>query len=119
LTGRSTCSNLILRCRLLLRPKSFFLAAPPILPGTTILAFQRLAVCLGPARGYLVGFLFYWIGWCFLLPLLTLGPHGLREMLRVLQPTFGKPGSLRLFLLLGPLLVVFSTRFWAELKGVE
>jgi hypothetical protein len=42
------------------------LLAPPLQLGTTYLAYRWLAAWLGPERGYLAGFLFYWICWCFL-----------------------------------------------------
>jgi len=77
------------------------LLAPPVLLGTTYFAFKELAVRLGSARGYLAGFLFYWICWCFLLSLLTVGPGGLREMFKPPQPMFGKPNWLGVFLLVG------------------
>lgn len=95
------------------------LAAPPILLGTTYFAYKWLAAWLGLARGYLAGFLFYWICWCFLLSLLTVGPDGLREMFKAPSPTFGKPNWLGLFLLLGPPLVMYITRFPAEVKGAS
>ncbi len=60
---------------------------------------RGLAVWLGPARGYLAGFLFYWIRWCFLLSLLTVGPGGLREMFKAPHSMFGKPNWLGLFIL--------------------
>jgi membrane protease YdiL (CAAX protease family) len=93
------------------------LAAPPVLLGTTYFAYKELATRLGPARGYLVGFLFYWVCWCFLLSLLTVGIDGLREMFRVPQPMFGKPNWLGLLLLLGPPLVMYVTTFPVEVKG--
>jgi hypothetical protein len=95
------------------------LLAPPVLLGTTYFAFKGLAARLGPARGYLAGFLFYWICWCFLLPLLTVGLGGLREMFRAPQPLFGKPNWLGVFLLVGPPLVMYLTRFPAEVQGAS
>ncbi len=74
---------------------------------------------LGPARGYLAGFLFYWICRCFLLPLLTVGAEGLREMFKTPQPMPGKPDRLWVFLLVGPPLVMYITRFPAEAKGAS
>ncbi len=95
------------------------LVAPPILLGTTYFAFKELAVRLGPARGYLAGFLFYWSCWCFLLSLLTVGPDGLREMFKAPQPLFGKPDWVGLLLLLGPPLVTYITRFPTEVKSAS
>lgn len=91
-----------------------FAGGAPILLGMIYFAYKGLAAWLGPARGYLAGFLFYWICWCFLLSLLAVGPDGLREMFEAPHPTFGKPNWLGLFLLLGPPLVMYVTRFPAE-----
>lgn len=60
--------------------------------------------------------MFYWICWCFLLSLLTVGPDGLREMFKAPHPMFGKPNWLGLLLLLGPPLVMYITRFPTEVK---
>jgi len=95
------------------------LAAPPVLVGTTYFAFKGLASWLGPGRGYLAGFLFYWVCWCFLLSVLTVSPDGLREMFKISRPMFGKPNGLGLLLLLGPPLVMYVTKFPAEVKGAS
>ena len=95
------------------------LAAPPGLLITTYFAFKLLAGRLGPAQGYLAGFLFYWIVWCFLLVLLTVGPQGLREMFKAPHPAFGTPNWLGLLLLLIPLLVNFGTSFPADVKSAS
>ncbi len=100
-------------------PQLALILAPPFLLLTTYLTFRYSAAWLGPARGYLIGFLFYWICWCFLLPLLTVGPDGLQEMFKAPQPTFGKPNWLGAFLLVGPPLVMYLTRFPAEVKGTS
>jgi membrane protease YdiL (CAAX protease family) len=93
------------------------LAAPPVLLATTYFAFKVLAARLAPARGYLLGFLFYWICWCLLLSLFTVGPGGLRAMFKAPHPTFGKPNWLGLLLLLGPPVAVYVTTFPAEAKA--
>ena len=49
------------------------LLTPPLLLATTYLAYRLLVPRLGCSRGYLAGFLFYWIGWCLILPLALLG----------------------------------------------
>lgn len=49
--------------------------------------YQAAAARLGKQRGYLVGFLFYWGGWCTLAPLATVGPDGLRRMFAQGKPT--------------------------------
>lgn len=101
----------------LTRAQVILLVAPPILVITTYFTYKWLAARLGPERGYLGGFLFYWIVWCFLLSLLTVGPEGLREMFKAPNPTLGKPAWLRLILLLVPVVAsVFVTMFPARVK---
>lgn len=100
------------------RAQVILLVAPPILVITTYFTYKRLAARLGPERGYLGGFLFYWIVWCFLLSLLTVGPEGLREMFKPPHPQFGEPTWLGLILLLGPVVAsFFVTMFPARVKA--
>jgi hypothetical protein len=91
------------------------IAAPPILAASTYLVFRYGAARLGPARGYLVGFLFYWLVWCFLLPGLTVGSEGFRRMFGPPEPTFGRPGWLGVLLLVGPPLAMYLTVFRQEI----
>jgi len=92
------------------------LLAPPILLATTYFVYKGLAFWLGPRRGYLGGFLFYWIGWCFILPFLTIGLDGIKEMLESPQPLFGKPAWLGLLLLVTPPLIIYLTSFPNKIK---
>jgi membrane protease YdiL (CAAX protease family) len=87
------------------------LIAPPILLGSTYAVYYFLARWLGPVRGYLGGFLFYWIFWCLLLPLWVVGPVRLREMFKDARPRFGKPAWLGVLFLAGPFVVPFFTLF--------
>ena len=90
---------------------------PPILLLTTFLLFRFLAATLGNEKAYLYGFLFYWIVWCFLLPIITVGISGLKEMFAVPNPQFGRPVWLGVLLLLGPPLFIFLTRFPESIRG--
>lgn len=69
---------------------------------TTYAVFRLSARHLDSARARLVGFLFYWIVWCLLLPCLTVGPSGLRRMFAAPHLAFGKPAWLGIVLLVGP-----------------
>jgi hypothetical protein len=86
---------------------------------TTYLAFRHAAVWLGPERGYLLGFLFYWIFWCLLLSLFAVGTDGLRKMFKLPRPRFGKPNWLGVLLLVGPPLVMYSASFAVEVKDAS
>lgn len=58
-------------------PSVVLLLLPPLLIATTYAVFQRSARRWGQGRGYLLGFLFYWIVWCLIVPLLLIGPQRL------------------------------------------
>jgi hypothetical protein len=53
------------------------LAAPPLVLGTTFVAFRLLVAHFGFKCGYLGGFLFYWVVWCLLPPWWVLGTDGI------------------------------------------
>lgn len=87
------------------------LIVPWLLLGTTYLVYQLLARRFGKKRGYLGGFLFYWIGWCLLFPLALLGPHALVQLFRSAGSPFGQPWWLGAFCLLAPPLVAYVLIF--------
>jgi len=100
-------------------PNFILVVAPPILLGTTAVMFKWLSARFGPVRGYLGGFLFYWIGWCLCLPLSLLGTDGFLRLFQPAQPPFGSPGWLGIALLLGPVVVPFLTVFPAAIRGAS
>jgi membrane protease YdiL (CAAX protease family) len=87
------------------------LVAPPILLTTTYAGFYFLGKSVGPVYGYLGGFLFYWIFWCFLFPLWAVGVKGFRAMFKKPHPPFGKPAWLGIVFLIGPVIAPFFTMF--------
>lgn len=95
------------------------LLAPPLLLLATYLSFQKLVRRFGPKRGYLGGFLVYWIGWCLLLPLWVLGPSQLRELFRDRHPRLGRPRWLGLLCLGLPLLLGYGYEFPRVLRKVQ
>jgi membrane protease YdiL (CAAX protease family) len=66
-------------------PLSVVLAVPFLLLSTTALVFMYAVRLLGRERGYLAGFLFYWLIWCLLIPLLLLGK---KDFLALLVDSF-------------------------------
>ena len=94
------------------------LATPWVLLGTTYLAFKGLVALWGPKWGYLAGFGFYWVLWCFVLPLWLLGWSGLRGSFRDVRPRLGKPGWVGALLLLLPIVGAASTVTVAKLPIV-
>jgi membrane protease YdiL (CAAX protease family) len=93
------------------------LISPPVLLLTTFLVFRNTAITFGRERAYLYGFLFYWIVWCLLLPVLTVGLHGLKEMLGTPNPRFGKPAWVGFAFLVGPPLLISLIRFPSSISG--
>lgn len=91
--------------------------SPPVLLLTTFFLFRSLSTALDREKSFLFGFVFYWIVWCFLLPLLTVGPEGFKAMFSAPNPRFGRPEWLGILLLIGPPLLLFMTSFQPSVRG--
>lgn len=91
--------------------------APAALLLTTFFMFRYLSTTIGKEKAYLFGFLFYWLVWCLLLPLFTVGKEGLKEMLSTPSPLFGQPAWLGIVLLIGPPLLLYISTFPSSIKG--
>lgn len=85
------------------------LAAPPLLVATTYLAFQAMVEWLGFRWGYLGGFLFFWIVWCWGFTLWAVGREGMAAVLREVRPHLPRPTGLWLALLAFPVAGGFAT----------
>ena len=57
--------------------KVSLLLLPIVLTVSCIFVFQFAAKHLGTKWGYFAGFLFYWIVWCTVVPLLLVGPNAI------------------------------------------
>jgi len=64
------------------------LITPFALLVSTALVFEFASQSLGSAAGYLLGFAFYWVFWCLLLPLLVLGWKDFTSLLAGRSPLF-------------------------------
>lgn len=84
-------------------------AAPPLLVVTTFLAYQNLVEWLGLRWGYLAGFLFFWLFWCWGFALWAIGPKGVAAVLRAARPRLPRPTILWLGLLAFPVAGGFAT----------
>jgi membrane protease YdiL (CAAX protease family) len=73
------------------RAKAAFLIALPglVLPSTAAV-FTALAAWLGRDLGYLLGFMFYWLFWCLLVPWAVSGRRGPGALLADRAPLFSK-----------------------------
>jgi hypothetical protein len=99
------------------RQQIVLLLTPPLLLATTYGVYRLLVPRLGRRGGYLAGFLFYWLGWCLILPLALLGPQGIRDLFRVDLPGLGQPWWLALSFLVIPLLLGFGYAFPRALRA--
>lgn len=70
------------------------LLIPFVLIPSTALVFVALSRSLGPALGYVQGFLFYWIVWCLLVPLFLLREGGLGSLFTEEIPLFRRSNLL-------------------------
>jgi hypothetical protein len=79
--------------------KTLLLLLPVLLIASTALVFVLLSSWLTPELGYVLGFLFYWIVWCLLVPLLVLKGKGVASLFRGESPLFRKSNWLAASLL--------------------
>lgn len=70
------------------------LALPFLLQPTTALIFTLASRQLGREKGYLLGFVFYWLVWCLLVPLLLLGRAGFSSLFVDKAPLISRPNWL-------------------------
>ena len=95
----------------LTRTQTILLLSPPVLLITTYITYGLLGELLGSVNGYLGGFLFYWIVWCCILPVLLLGFKQIRNMFNDSEHRFGKPRLIGLAFLAGPFVAPFFSMF--------
>lgn len=92
--------------------KKYFLLSLPIpLILTTAIAFVSLSQWLGNELGYVLGFLFYWIVWCGIVPIIYLGKDGLLSLFKEKTQLFKKENWLPVILLFLTTVVAFVMYF--------
>lgn len=84
---------------------------PVVLLGSTYLAFQGLVAALDVKLGYLGGFLFYWIVWCFLVSWWVLGTDQMLRLFRDAPNRLGEPAWLGALFLILPLALGYGYAF--------
>ncbi len=89
------------------RQNTFLLILPFILIPSTALVFVSLSQWLNAELGYVLGFLFYWVIWCFLVPLKILKKEGIASLFREEIPLFRKSNWLVAVLLLVIIIITF------------
>ena len=60
----------------------FLISLPFLLIPSTALVFTFSARLLSNDWGYLLGFLFYWVVWCYLVPFIFLGKQGIISLFK-------------------------------------
>jgi len=68
---------------------------------------------------YILGFIFYWVIWCYLLPLLLLGVNGFKSIIKQVENVFGQPKWVGILLLLLPPILAFSTVFISKITNAN
>ena len=77
------------------------LAIPRAVPLSMWFTFSGLRRAMSDRIAYSTGFVLYWAFWCDGVPLLLVGPKGIREMFRRASPT-GRRGAVILAMLVPP-----------------
>jgi len=96
---------------------SALLLLPLVLIATTYVVFQYSARRWGSSRGYLLGFLFYWIVWCLIVPLLLIGPQRLIGLFQDVPDRLGDPAWLGLICLVLPVIGGYAFFFPAARRN--
>jgi len=85
---------------------------PVILLFTTWVVFQLAAMWVGQEAGYLIGFTFYWLFWCLLVPGMVTGKQGLVNLLTDQRALFSRENWLAA-LLWGVVMLVAIWMYWS------
>src|SRR5215212_3497628 len=88
--------------------KIFLFVLPAILLVSCIAVFKVASSLWGLKAGYFIGFLFYWLFWCLLIPLQIIGFDGI---VRTFQPGKKNTNFPLVFCLLAPLIFVYTYAF--------
>jgi membrane protease YdiL (CAAX protease family) len=87
--------------------KCVVLVIPFLLIPSTAFVSASLSQRLGKEKGYLLGFLFYWIFWCLLVPMLFLGTDGFFSLFMDKTPLLSRPNWLVAVLFIVITLITF------------
>jgi membrane protease YdiL (CAAX protease family) len=89
----------------------WLLALPVGLIISTALVFTNLGEWLGQDAGYILGFVFYWVVWCYGVPLMYLGVGGFTDLFRERVPLLTRRNLAAVLLLVVITLVTVITYF--------
>jgi len=97
-------------------PNYLSLFTPFALTLSTALVFYFAGRFLGKKAGYLVGFIFYWVCWCLLFPLVMMDQDEVLALVKPAWPIKGGRAWPDLIYLLIPLIFAFGYAFPKALK---
>jgi membrane protease YdiL (CAAX protease family) len=97
--------------------KRLLIGLPAFLLASTALVFTALARWLGKDLGYVLGFAFYDLVWCILVPLRLLGRTGFLELFSERVPLFSKENWLPATLLVVTT-VVAVVMYWDNIANI-
>ncbi len=96
----------------------FLVLMPALLIISTFFSFQYFVGAFGLKPGYLAGFLFYWIFWCIIIPLILVGPGGVAGLFK--KPEKTRLNWLNIVLLIIPCaLAIFGGPFFSRLPKTD
>ena len=95
----------------------FLIGLPVLLLASTALAFTVLAWWLGRDLGYVLGFAFYDLVWCILVPLILLGKKGFLSLFSERTPLFSKANWLPAALLVITTVVAVAM-YWDTIANI-
>ena len=95
----------------------FLIGLPVLLLSSTALVFAALARWLGRDLGYVLGFAFYDLVWCILVPLLLLGRKGFLGLFSERVPLFSKENWLPATLLVITTVVAVAM-YWDNIANI-
>jgi len=99
--------------------QKLLVAAPLLLIASMIGVFQLSAAVLGPDRGYVIGFMVYWLAWCIAVPLAVLKPNGVKTLFKESNPRFGKHPKLTAALVFWPILMPLFVMFLPQILNTS
>jgi membrane protease YdiL (CAAX protease family) len=97
----------------------FIFVLPFLLLLTTSAAFYLFGEFLGKKQGYFCGFLFYWLFWCYGIPVLLIGKKSVQQLFKPCTILLGKHAIRNIIFLVLPLCFVYSYEFPIVLKQVN
>ncbi len=93
------------------RAQSVAYLIPFLLLATMVMAFYFLPKFLGQKPGYFFSFLFYWLFWCFIVPVSLTGWKAIANLFRIRKPFLGLHPIRNLVLLSLPVALAYGYQF--------